>query len=218
VKRFFGFVLLGVALWIVSPLLPIVLQMLAWAALLIVGAIFLRAIDALPVNANGVARVFKAVGIFALLAGAALFVGVLAGSRDPLRPLAGVLGSAGSVGEETRFERIKSLAELESKIRSAGRPVLLDFYADWCVTCKEMQRWTFTDPTVKQRLSNMLVLQADVTANTQDDQALLKRFRLFGPPGIIFFDKQGREVGNVRVIGYENAEKFVKALDAVAGI
>jgi len=218
VKRFFGFVLLGVALWIVSPLLPIVVQMLAWSALLIVGAIFMHAIDALPATANGVARVFKAVGIFALLAGVAMFVGVLGGSRDPLRPLAGVLGSAGTIGEETKFERVKSLAELDARVKSAGQPVLLDFYADWCVTCKEMQRWTFTDPSVKQRLSSMLVLQADVTANTQDDQALLKRFKLFGPPGIIFFDKQGREVGNVRVIGYENAEKFIKALDAVAGI
>jgi thiol:disulfide interchange protein DsbD len=219
VKRFFGFVLLGVAIWIVSPLLPIVAQMMAWSALLIMGAIFMHAIDPLPATANAVARVFKAIGIFALLAGAAMFAGVLAGSRDPLRPLAGVLGSAAGAGvDAVKFERVKSLAELDARVKNAGQPVLLDFYADWCVTCKEMERWTFTDPSVKQRLAGMLVLQADVTANTSDDQALLKRFKLFGPPGIVFFDKRGREVINVRVIGYEKAEKFSKALDAVAGI
>ncbi len=218
VKRLFGFLLLGVAIWIVSPVIPVAAQMLGWAALLIVGAMFMRAIDPLPADAPGVARVFKAVGVLALLAGVAMLAGMLAGSRDPLRPLAGVLGASAELPSEFKFERVKSVAELDARVASAGRPVMLDFYADWCVTCKEMERWTFSDPSVKARLGNVLVLQADVTANDADDKALLKRFRLFGPPGIVFFDRGGREVGNVRVIGYESAERFGRVLDAVSAL
>jgi thiol:disulfide interchange protein DsbD len=114
---------------------------------------------------------------------------------------------------ETAFTRIDSVAELEAKLKSPGRPVMLDFYADWCVSCKEMEALTFSDARVKPRMERMLLLQADVTANTEAHKALLKRFHLFGPPGIIFFDAQGRELQGLRVIGYQNAERFLKTLD-----
>jgi thioredoxin:protein disulfide reductase len=90
--------------------------------------------------------------------------------------------------------------------------VMLDFYADWCVSCKEMEAFTFSDPKVRAELDRMLLLQADVTANSEADRALLKRFSLFGPPGIVFFDAQGREIRGLRVIGYQNAERFLKTL------
>jgi len=113
---------------------------------------------------------------------------------------------------ETKFVRIESNAELDAKLAAAGRPVMLDFYADWCVSCKEMEHFTFSDARVKKEFESMLLLQVDVTANTAEHKALLKRFSLFGPPGIIFFDAQGREVKGLRVIGYQNAERFLKTL------
>jgi thiol:disulfide interchange protein DsbD len=114
---------------------------------------------------------------------------------------------------DTDFVRVASIAELEEKLESPGKPVMLDFYADWCVSCKEMEAFTFSDARVKQRFASMLLLQADVTANSAEDKALLKRFALFGPPGIIFFDAQGREIKGLRVIGYQNAERFLRTLD-----
>jgi thiol:disulfide interchange protein DsbD len=116
-------------------------------------------------------------------------------------------------GGGTAFVRVQSIAELEQKLQAPGRPVLLDFYADWCVSCKEMEAFTFSDARVKARFERMLLLQADVTANTAEHKALLKRFHLFGPPGIVFFDAQGRELKGLRVIGYQNAERFLKTLD-----
>jgi thiol:disulfide interchange protein DsbD len=105
------------------------------------------------------------------------------------------------------------VAELEQKLQSPGKPVMLDFYADWCVSCKEMEAFTFSDPRVKAKFAQMLLLQADVTANTAEHKQLLKRFSLFGPPGIVFFDAQGREIRGLRVIGYQSADKFLVTLD-----
>ena len=116
-------------------------------------------------------------------------------------------------GGNIDFARVQSIAELEQKLRSAGKPVMLDFYADWCVTCKEMEALTFSETRVKKKMEGMLLLQADVTANTAAHQALLKRFHLFGPPGIVFFDAQGRELEGLRVIGYQKAERFLRTLE-----
>jgi thiol:disulfide interchange protein DsbD len=113
---------------------------------------------------------------------------------------------------ETKFVRVASVAELDAKLAAPGRLVMLDFYADWCVSCKEMEAFTFSDARVKAKFERMLLLQADVTANSAEDKALLKRFSLFGPPGIVFFDAQGREIRGLRVIGYQNAERFLKTL------
>ena len=217
VKHFFGVLLLAVAIWIVSPVLPVAAQMLAWAALLIGSAMVLRAIDPLPPEANNYARLWKGVGFLALLVGAALAIGALAGSRDVLRPLAGIAAGGERGTAKAEFVRIASLAELEAKLQNPGRPVMLDFYADWCVSCKEMEAFTFTDARVKAKMSQMLLLQADVTANSAEDKALLKRFSLFGPPGIIFFDRQGREIEGLRVIGYQTADVFLESLNRAAG-
>ena len=116
-------------------------------------------------------------------------------------------------GGGTEFIRVASVAELDEKLRSPGKPVMFDFYADWCVSCKEMEALTFSDARVKPKLDAMLLLQVDVTANTAEHKALLKRFSLFGPPGIIFFDAQGRELKGLRVIGYQNSERFLRTLE-----
>ncbi|WP_454723465.1 MULTISPECIES: protein-disulfide reductase DsbD [Cupriavidus] len=219
-KRFFGFLLLGVALWMVSPVLPAWALMTGWAALLLVGAVFLSAFDALGPDAHGLARVGKGLGLLAALAGAILLLGLASGGRDPLQPLAhlaalrAVPEAAASRLPETRFARVRSLAELDARVAqaaAAGQPVLLDFYADWCVSCKEMERFTFTDERVRARLAGVVMLQADVTRNNADDRALLKRFGLFGPPGIILYGADGRE-RPVRVIGYQPAARFLDSL------
>ncbi|MEQ1772515.1 MAG: protein-disulfide reductase DsbD [Burkholderiales bacterium] len=217
VKRFFGVLLIATAIYMVSPVIPLAAQMLAWAALLIVSAVYLRVIDPLPQHAHGFQRFGKGVGVIALLAGAAFMVGAFSGAKDILRPLSGLIaGETAPAAGETLFKRVINSTELDTAIKAAaGRPVLLDFYADWCVSCKEMERFTFTDVQVKQRLAGMVKVQVDVTANNAEHQALLKRFRLFGPPGIIFFDKNGKEISGLRVIGFQNAERFSGVLDEV---
>ena len=223
-KAIFGFILLAVALYIVQPVLPPWAAMVAWGALLIGAAVFLRTFDSLPDGANNVQRLGKVVGVVLALAGAAQLVGVAAGGRDPLQPLAGVLRASTGASAQAEvhgltFKRVKSTDELDAEVRNAsasGRAVMLDFYADWCVSCKEMERLTFTDARVRTALADVVLLQADVTANSADDQALLKRFGLFGPPGTIFFDTQGREA-QARVVGFEHADTFLASLRRALG-
>ncbi|WP_374277225.1 protein-disulfide reductase DsbD [Azonexus sp.] len=218
VKKAFGVLLLATAVWLVSPVVPPVAAMLAWAALLIIPAIYLHALDPLPPTAKGWHRFWKGIGIVMLLTGAALLIGALAGSRDPLQPLAGLRGGA-VAAESARlpFEPVRSVAELDARLAAVDRPVMLDFYADWCVSCKEMEKFTFADPAVRARLAGFTLLKADVTANGADDKALLARFGLFGPPGIIFFDPRGKEIAGVRVVGYQDAASFLRSLDRAAG-
>jgi thiol:disulfide interchange protein DsbD len=216
VKRFFGVVLIGVAIYLISPMLPPMAHFLAWAVLLIMFAVYLHALDPLPQGAPGYRRLFKGVGIIALITGVALIVGALSGARDVLQPLGGLRVAAAPASPSVQFRRISSLAELEQAIRSAsGKPVMLDFYADWCVSCKEMERDTFSVDLVKVRMAQMLTLQADVTDNLDEHKALLKRFDLFGPPGIVFFDRRGDEIKGLRVVGFQVADGFAATLDTV---
>ncbi len=220
VKSFFGVLLLGVAIWLISPVIPDLAQMLLWAALLIVSAIYLSAIDPLPANAHGFAKFWKGVGMIALIAGVSLLIGALSGSRDLLQPLSGLRVDAPAAAPGApqaaglKFERVKSTAELEALTsHDRGKYVMLDFYADWCVSCKELERFTFSDPRVEDRLKDAVLLQADVTANDAEDKALLKKFSLFGPPGIIFFDKSGKEFRAARTVGYLPPDKFLDNLN-----
>lgn len=206
VKRFFGVLMLGVALWMISPVIPVWAQMTGWAALGIgYGAYLLWNTPA--------GWLAKAAGLVFMAAGLAQLVGVATGGRDALTPLAHLTGN---VQHGPTFQRVRSVAELENALaQTGGRPAMLDFYADWCVSCKEMEKLTFTDPKVRANMDRMVLLQADVTANNADDKALLKRFGLFGPPGIVFFDAEGREIPKTRVIGYQNASRFLQSLSAV---
>lgn len=213
IKRVFGVMMLATAVYLVSPVIPVVVQQLLWAALLIVPAMYLHALDPLPADAPGHRRLFKGIGVLALLVGAAMLLGALSGHREILQPLAGLRGVERAEARELPFERVLTVADLDARLQAArGRPVMLDFWAAWCASCKELDQFTFSDPRVQARLKNTLILRADVTANNADDQALLRRFSLFGPPGIIFFDRAGKEVG-FRVIGFQPPEQFLLSLD-----
>jgi thiol:disulfide interchange protein DsbD len=214
VNRFFGVLLLATALWLVSPVIPAWVNMLGWAALMIVPAIYMHALDPLPATASGWQRLWKGVGVALLIAGGAMLVGLLGGARDPLQPLSVLHGTgAAAVSPAPTFQRVRTVAELDERIKSAGQPVMLDFYADWCVSCKEMEKFTFADAKVAAQMNKMLLLQADVTANNDDDKALLKRFGLFGPPGIIFFDAKGTELTELRVVGYQPPGQFLPTVE-----
>ena len=219
VKRVFGLVLLGVAIYIVQPVMPALVAMVAWGVLAIVSAASLGAFEPIATKSYvGTARTVKGFGLVLAVLGAIEIIGAASGGRDPAQPLGHLVRAAAgeaTAATEPRFDRVMSVADLDQRLQAAGKPVMLDFYADWCVSCKEMEKQTFVDPGVKAKLANAVLLRADVTANSADDRALLKRFGLFGPPGIIFFDAQGRELGQTRVVGYQDAPRFTQSLASV---
>jgi thiol:disulfide interchange protein DsbD len=225
VKAAFGLMMLGMAVWMLDRLWPGTLTLALWAVLLVMGGVFLGAFAPLDGSAALSRKLGKGLGIVAVIYGGALLVGALAGSEDALRPLQFVNapaapGSASGPGEEKAFTRIKTVTDLEQAIagaRAEGRPVLLDFYADWCVSCKEMEKHTFPDPAVQAALADAVVLQADVTAVDDDDQALMQRFGIIGPPTIMFFTADGIEQTSRRVVGYKPAADFAAHVEAVFG-
>jgi thiol:disulfide interchange protein DsbD len=204
VKRFFGVLMLAMAWWLVSPVLPGKVQMLGWAILGVGYAFYLLTHERGKWVPKVIAAVFATLGIIQI-------AGLATGSADPLQPIERL---AGRTGRHLEFQRIKTVADLDAVLaQTGGKTVLLDFYADWCVSCKEMEKLTFIDPAVQQKLANTILLQVDVTANNEDDKAMLQRFKLFGPPGIIMFNAAGQEIPDSRVIGFQNTEKFLRSLE-----
>ncbi|MEW6589857.1 MAG: protein-disulfide reductase DsbD [Pseudomonadota bacterium] len=225
VKYFFGVMMLAIAIYLISPVIPAWASMLLWALLLIGSAIYLHALDPLPAHATGWSRLWKGLGVVLLIGGLAILLGMLAGSRNLLQPLdvfkGGSSGGVAMAAEQKGlpFEKVKDVAELDARLAQAkadGRAVMLDFYADWCVSCKEMETFTFSDARVQARLADVVLLKADVTANNDADKALLKRFNLFGPPGLIFWTASG-EQSSYKVIGFEKADKFLASIDSALG-
>ncbi|MGB5586651.1 MAG: protein-disulfide reductase DsbD [Gammaproteobacteria bacterium] len=208
IKHGFGVLLLGVAIWMLERILPPSLTLALWGALLIGTGVAMGAL------CKQSAVVFRIVGLLALLYGGVLIAGAAAGSHDPLRPLQG-FGDA-QPGQELDFRLIKSAAELDVALADAsasGQLVMLDFYADWCVDCKKMERYTFTDSSVSKALNGMLLLKADVTANDELDRELLNRFGIFGPPTIAFFGPDGIEVRGFRQVGFAPADEFSRHIN-----
>ena len=210
VKQGFGIIMLGVAIWFLERVIPGAVAMLLWALLVILAALLMGALD----RTERTGKAFKAVGIAGLIYASTLIIGALSGSQDMLRPLAHLAGKP-AASSSLEFQRIKSAADLDRTLAAAaaaGKFVMLDFYADWCVTCIEMEHDTFTEPEVKRALSDVILVQADVTRNDNEDQRLLERFQLFGPPAILFFGTDARELQEYRLIGYVKPEQFLQHL------
>lgn len=225
VKAVFGVLMLGVAIWLLERILPVAVTMAMWAALLIVSAIYMRAFDSLSDTASGWQKLWKGTGIIFMLYGFALFIGSLTGATDIFNPLEKISGSNQYVsvpgvtehaGLELKFEDVKGLPELEAAVSRAvneGKPVFVDFFADWCVECVRMENTTFKSPTVINALSGYSLLRLDLTANDAADKAVLKKFNLFGPPALLFFGLDGQEIRNLRVIGYQNGSEFTETIE-----
>jgi len=216
VKALFGVMFLGVSVWMLERILPGPLTVALWALLAFVAGYYFggfnRSAHASPTGRSTVAR---GAGLFAMAWGVILLVGAAAGSGDPLQPLKGVSlfggGTPAPEAGQLSFRPISSVADLDREIAAAsaaGSPVMVDFYADWCVSCKEMEKYTFSDPAVQAAMAPFVLLKADVTANTAEDQALLRRFGIFGPPTTAFFGAGGGECVNFRLVGFVPAETF----------
>ena len=226
VKNAFGFMMLALAVWMLSRILPGTVTMLLWAVLVFMAGVFMGGLTTLSTDSNVTQKLGKGFGFLAIIYGIILLLGALTGGSNPLQPLASINlgGSTSTVAEaehDLPFRRIKTVDDLDRDVAAAaaeGKTVLLDFYADWCVSCKEMEAYTFTDDDVQAALSNTVWLQADVTANDEADQALLKRFGVFGPPTIIFFDADGQQRHGYEVVGYMKAQDFARHVRQVFSV
>ena len=219
-KIVFGFIMLGVAIWLLERVLPPALILFMWALLLISSGVYLGALDRTDHHSKGYRRLFKSFGIAVLAWGLLLLIGAASGAADIFKPLERLsLGHRGSIAQTTlEFQRVGSESELETVIAKAaeqGQWVMLDYYADWCISCKEMERDTFSDPKVQQALSRLVLLKADVTRNNADDKALLARFGLIGPPATLFFGSDQQERKAYRIVGYKDASDFIRHLQLV---
>jgi thiol:disulfide interchange protein DsbD len=224
VRNSFGFMMLGLAIWMLSRILPGSVTMLLWAVLIFMAGVFMGGLTTLTTESSGAQKLGKGFGFLAIIYGIVLLLGGLTGGSNPLKPLASVnLGGGTVVAEaehELPFQRIKTVADLDRELAlsaSQGKTAFLDFYADWCVSCKEMEAYTFTDTTVQAALANTVWLQADVTANDAQDQELLERFGVFGPPTIIFFGTDGQQRHGYEVVGYMKATDFAEHLRLALG-
>ncbi len=220
IKAVFGVMMLAVAVWMLERIIPVGMAMMLWGTLMIGSAIYMGALD--PVGeGSGWRKLWKGLGVVLLIYGALQLFGAAAGGKDTLQPLHGLAmggGGSGGVamgnmhhGGEMVFKRFKGLAELEREVAAAsaaGKSVMVDFYADWCVSCKEMEKYTFSDAGVQKALANTVLLQADVTADDDIDKALMKEFGIFGPPSILFFGVDGKERRSYRVVGFVKADPF----------
>jgi len=218
VKGAFGFMFIGLAVWMLSRILPGSVTLALWAALVFMAGVFMGGLTSLTTDSSVAQKLGKGFGLLAILYGLLLFLGALTGGSNPLKPLASVsFGNGIMVAEEKHleFQRIKTVDDLDRETAAAaaaGKTAMLDFYADWCVSCIEMEEYTFTDEGVQAALANTVLLQADVTANDEQDQELLQRFGVFGPPTIIFFGTDGQQRHGYEVVGYMKAKDFAEHL------
>jgi thiol:disulfide interchange protein DsbD len=199
--------MLAVAVWMLSRIVPERYALLLWVIPLLALALVLEMSQLKSPAARGITRILATMAaVYAVLLG----VGFSQGATDPLQPLGAAQAQA---RVELPFQRIKSLDDLNAQIATAnasGKTVMLDFYADWCVSCKEMEKYSFPQEQVRTALANTLWLQADVTANDETDQALLKHFGIYGPPTIAFYGKDGVERREYRVVGFMKPEPFAQ--------
>ncbi len=219
VTKVFGAVMMGIAIWMIARVVPEAVTMLLWAIFFIVSAVYMGALERLPEGTRGWNAFFKAVGIVFLLYGSILLVGALSGGKSMTEPLAGLRGGAAAAAVPAQtldFRVIHSRAQLDAVLNaSKGKKVMVDFSAQWCSACKEYEEITFSDPRVIAALKDFVLVQADVTANSPEEKALSKAYGIFGPPGILFFDENGRWLQSKTLIGYKPPEAFLAHLKSL---
>jgi thiol:disulfide interchange protein DsbD len=231
VKAAFGVMLIGVAIYMMDRVLSGTVTLVLWSLLVFLSGVFLGAFEPLPAAPSAARRLAKGLGVMACLYGALLLIGATLGGDDPLRPIpqsAAARGSAGGALAATSsdeqaltFRAVETVAELDAALgeaRTTNQPVMLDFTAEWCISCKEMEKYTFPDSAVIGALEPFMLLRADVTDNNDDDKALLQRFKSFGPPTIAFFDRSGFERTNFKLVGFVPAEKFSEHVQSLAAL
>ncbi len=220
VKGVFGVMMLGLAITMLERFLPPVIIMGLWGVLLIVSAIYMGALQQLSVEASGWSKLWKGLGMVLLIYGALFLVGVAADGKDTLQPLRGLSagGGTGGVPSHLQFRKVKSVADLERELalaKAAGKPVMLDFYADWCIYCKQMERNVFSRPDVVAAMSNFVLLQADVTEQDEKDMALMEKIGIPAPPAMIFWGTNGDEMKHLRLMGYMGVGEFKNHISKV---
>jgi len=224
IKAGFGVMMVGIAIWMLERVLPGTVTLVLWALLIFLTGVFLGAFEGLPVGPSPARRLAKGFGVLACLYGAIMLIGAMLGGESPLEPIPrGTSGFAGAPAEAEGpdFTQVETIAELESLLgqaRAASQPVMIDFTADWCISCKEMEAYTFPDAGVVAALEPFMLLRADVTENNDDDKALLSYFGAFGPPTIAFFNRTGTEVEPYEIVGYVPAAEFSTHVTAVAAL
>ncbi len=227
IKAGFGVIMLGFAIYLLGRFLPPTPTLFLWALLVFFTGVFIGAFDPLPANATARHRFAKGIGALVCLYGALLFLGAMVGGGNPLEPIprAALMRSGGGAvamtGAELEFRPIETVAELDAALgqaRTANQPVMLDFTAEWCISCKEMEEYTFPEPGVVGALESFMLLRADVTDNNDDDKALLQRFKSFGPPTIAFFDRSGFERTNFKLVGFVPADNFAEHARKLAAL
>ena len=216
IKGVFGVALLAVGIWMLERIVPAEITNSLWAILLIISAVYMGALSHLPVEADGWSKLWKGMGLVGLIYGTMLLIGVASGNTDMLQPLRSsntvFMGGAATATEHKTFNTVNNNAELDAAIKKAsseGKAVFLDFYADWCVECIRMEKSTFSKPEVQELFADTVLLKADVTANNDEDKAMLRRFGLIGPPAMLVFGEDGKEKRNYRMVGFYPADEFV---------
>jgi thiol:disulfide interchange protein DsbD len=212
-KAFFGVMLLALAIWMLERVIPTHISLILYGILAISSSIHMGALE--PSRAGGWWRLWKSAAWVILLFGVMLFAGGVAKGTNPMNPLEPFMGgSAIGINQELSFVHVKSIEELEDAVKKSQKPVMVDFYADWCVNCKELEQITFKDPKVMALLDAMTLLKVNVTANSNEDKRLMKKFNLFGPPGLIFY-REGKELQPLQVVGYVEPRAFEEHLKKV---
>lgn len=220
IKSIFGVLMLGIAIWMISRIISPMFTMLLWMLLFLVSSIYMGALEPLKENCSGWKKLFKGFGVVLFIYAVMLFIGAMRGAVNPMEPLAQTMSFAAPTQniskQEEGFKKIKTLAALNDEIKNSTKPVLIDFYADWCVACKEFQQYTFSNEAVKKKMEKFNLIQIDVTSNSDDDKQILRRFNIFGPPAIIFF-RNNQELQSYKVVGFKDASYFNAHLGKVLG-
>ena len=219
VSQIFGVVMLGIAIWMLSRIIPGSISLFLWSLLFIGSAVYSGAFETSKEGITGAKKLIKVFAVMLSLIGAIMLIGSFSGASNPFNPLEkfGACTPIGQTQTKNSFKRVNTINELEQEIKNANQMVMIDFGADWCASCKELEHITFPDPTVSKLMSEFKLLKVDVTKNTDTDKALLKKYNIFGPPAIIFYDAKGNELKSFKTIGYKPPEAFTKILQNVLG-